>query len=135
MGSAPTRPQVVGYLFAHPDVLLHADDIAYHTQLTTKQIQNAINNMRREGGEIGNKISVVLRGRIWQYHPNGIPETNGRPEIAPRVAAPLSYLGDRAPMNGPGSVTTDAYVSVGSTKSGSKIIRDSNGKLWTLVEL
>lgn len=108
MGSTPVRHEVLAVITKRPGEIIYLKDIVAATGLDEKQVQSAINNMRRDDPTLESTIQTVARGQAWRYDPTGRRRKDGEKRMFEELAV---------------------------TKTGALIIQDQDGNLYRAEEL
>lgn len=112
-----------------PGQVRFVNELAELTGLTTRQVQQAIANMRGTNPTLREHIQILTRGSSWRYvdDPGGQPiePTDGGDEDDDDVVPDVD---DGAPSSRGSDLRLHA---VGWLDDGALLISDSNGELWT----
>lgn len=135
MGGRPIGPTVNEFFRTHPNRAYTTEQVGRMTGLTGRQVANAMTNARVNGNTWVDRIEDLdpnkRVGKRYRLSNPGLTapvdqSTNGAGVAELMSAADVLSLSDAAL---PTSITV-----VGTTKQG-PVVRDQNGKLYTLKEL
>lgn len=130
MGHKRIITQVAEYIVANAGRTIPIGELEAETGLTSAQIAGAVNNWRNKPG-VRDKLAVVIAGRAWSWADR------------PKTATPKADTNGDAPEHPhPPAITApdkdpcpQMFEHIGQSVTGTLILRDDNGKLYTATEL
>lgn len=138
MGHKWIITHVADYLVRNAGRTVPVGELQKETGFTTQQIASAVQNWRDKPG-VRDRLVIDIPGRAWRWtdtppaprdttHRNGAANTeHPRP---PTVTVP-----DKPPPAPTGPAAPLMFEHIGQSVTGTLILRDDNGKLYTATEL
>lgn len=126
--------RVLEQLTSVPGQVRFVNELAELTGLTTRQVQQAIANMRATNSTLRQHIQILTRGSSWRYVDDAggqlVEPTKDEDESDGGGVVP--DVDDDNDDGAPSSRRSDLELhAVGWLDDGALLVSDSNGELWT----